>query len=92
MQIQEDKGNKDYQLPDAAQYAYCQRIVIQNKEYWLQMGCTDGNSLSLSVNIYEDNTCTKRSTVGGFDDANIDVSEIKVGPYLFFATTIIIHV
>ena len=78
MSIQEDKGNEDYELPDAAQYAYCQRMVIQNQEYWLQMGCTDGDSQSLSVNIYEDNTCTTRSTVDGFDDSNIDVSEIKV--------------
>jgi hypothetical protein len=78
MQIQEDKGYEDYELPDAANYAYCTRTVIQNEEYWLQIGCTDGTSQSISVNIYKDNTCTTRSVVDGYDDANIDVSEIQV--------------
>ncbi|KAL3922569.1 MAG: hypothetical protein SGILL_002134 [Bacillariaceae sp.] len=77
LQIQEDKGYDDYELPDAANYAYCTRTVIQNQEYWLQIGCTDGSSQSISVNIYEDNTCTTRSTIDGYDDANIDVSEIQ---------------
>lgn len=78
LQIQEDKGNEGYELPDAANYAYCTRAVIQNQEYWLQIGCTDGTTQSLSVNIYSDNTCTTRSVVEGYDDANIDVSEIQV--------------
>jgi hypothetical protein len=78
MQIQTDKGYDDYELPDAANYAYCTRMVIQNQEYWLQMGCADGTSQSIAVNIYTDNTCTIRSTVGGYDDANIDVSELQV--------------
>lgn len=78
MQIQEDKGYDDYELPEAADYAYCTRVVIQNEEYWLQIGCSDGNNLSISVNIYSDNTCTTRSVVDGYDDANIDVSEIQL--------------
>ena len=78
LQIQEDKGYEDYELPDAANYAYCTRIVIQNEEYWLQIGCTDGTSQSISVNIYTDNTCTTRSSLDGYDDSNIDVSEIQV--------------
>ena len=79
MQIQEDKGNEDYELPEVADYAYCTRVVIQNEERWLQIGCSDDDSLSIAVNIYDDNTCTTRSTIeGGYDDANIDVSEIQV--------------
>lgn len=79
MQIQEDKGYDDYQLPEVADYAYCTRVVIQNEERWLQIGCADDNSLSIAVNIYDDNTCTTRSTIeGGYDDANIDVSEIQM--------------
>lgn len=79
MQIQEDKGYDDYELPEAANYAYCTRVVIQNQELYLQMGCADDNSLSIAVNIYEDNTCTTRSSaVDGYDDANIDVSEIQL--------------
>lgn len=78
LQIQEDKGNEDFELPDAANYAYCTRAVIQNEEYWLQIGCSDGTTQSLSVNIYSDNTCTTRSVVDGYDDSNIDVSDIQV--------------
>ncbi len=79
MQIQEDKGNEDYELPEVADYAYCTRVVIQNQERWLQIGCADDSALSIAVNIYDDNTCTQRSTIeGGYDDANIDISEIQV--------------
>jgi hypothetical protein len=81
LQIQEDKGNEDFELPDAANYAYCTRAVIQNEEYWLQIGCSDGTTQSLSVNIYSDNTCTTRSVVDGYDDSNIDVSNIQVSPH-----------
>lgn len=81
-QIQQDKGNNDYELPEAAQYAYCTRKVVNGVEYWLQMGCSDSSTHSIAVNIYTDNTCTKRSKVNGLDDANIDVSEIQVGVYL----------
>jgi hypothetical protein len=78
-QIQEDKGYDDYELPEVADYAYCTRVVIQNEEKYLQIGCSDDSSLSVAVNIYDDNTCETRSTIeGGYDDANIDVSEIQV--------------
>jgi hypothetical protein len=79
MQIQEDKGYDDYELPEVANYAYCTRVVIQNQELYLQIGCSDDNSDSIAVNIYEDNACSTRSTVAdGYDDANIDVSEIQL--------------
>jgi hypothetical protein len=77
-QIQTDKGYDDYELPDAAQYAYCTQTEVNGVVYWLQMGCSDGTSQSIAVNIYSDNTCTTRSSVDGYDDANIDVSEIQV--------------
>lgn len=79
MQIQEDKGYDDYELPEVADYAHCTRVVIQNEEKYLQIGCSDDNSLGVAVNIYDDNTCETRSTIeGGYDDANIDVSEIQL--------------
>ncbi len=78
MQIQEDKGNDGYELPDAANYAYCTRTVKNNQEYWIQLGCSDATSQAIAVNIYSDNTCTTRSSVGGSDDANVDVSGIQV--------------
>jgi hypothetical protein len=78
MQSMQDKGYDDYETPDVAQYTECTRIVIQNEEYWLRLGCADGNTQSLSVNIYSDNTCTQKSEVDGYDDSNIDASGISV--------------
>jgi hypothetical protein len=75
---EQDKGNDDYVTPDSAQYTQCTQMVIQNQEYYVMLGCTDGTSQSISVNIYTDNTCETRSTVDGYDDANIDVSDIQV--------------
>jgi hypothetical protein len=87
-QIQTDKGYDDYELPDAAQYAYCTQYMVNGEEYWLQMGCSDGTSQSIAVNIYSDNTCTTRSSLDGYDDANIDVSEIQVrNPLLHLTVT-----
>lgn len=77
----QDYGYDDYVAPDAAQYIDCTYVQIQNQEYYVQLGCTDGTSQSISVNIYTDNTCETKSTVGGYDDANIDVSEIQVRDY-----------
>ena len=77
-QINEDQGYDDYVAPDVAQYTECTRMVIQNEEYWLRLGCTDGTTQALAVNIYTDNTCTTRSTVDGYDDSNIDTSELEV--------------
>jgi hypothetical protein len=78
-QIQEDKGYEDYELPEVADYAYCTRVVVQNQELYLQIGCNDDDPYSIAVNIYSDNTCQTRSVVGeGYDDANIDISEIQV--------------
>lgn len=75
----QDYGNDDYVTPDAAAYIDCTQVVIQNQEYYVQLGCTDGTSQSISVNIYTDNTCETRSTVDGYDDSNIDASEVQVG-------------
>mmetsp|Transcript_10912 Transcript_10912/g.16785 ORF Transcript_10912/g.16785 Transcript_10912/m.16785 type:complete len:405 (+) Transcript_10912:183-1397(+) len=77
-QDQEDQGVDDYVVPDAAAYTQCVNEVVQNNEYWVQLGCTDGNPLSLSVNIYQDNTCTTRDEEDGMDDSNIDVSELQL--------------
>jgi hypothetical protein len=84
-QIQQDKGYDDYVLPDASQYAYCTRKVVNGNEYWLQMGCSDSTSQGIAVNIYTDNTCTTRSTVDGYDDANVDLSEIQVSPHYHYS-------
>jgi hypothetical protein len=74
----QDQGYDDYVAPDAAAYIDCTYLQIEGKEYYVQLGCTDGTSQSISVNIYTDNTCETKSTVNGYDDANIDVSELKL--------------
>ena len=78
LQIMEDQGNDDYVAPDVAQYTECTRVVIQNQQYWLRLGCTDGTTQKLAVNIYSDNTCSTRSKVDGYDDSNIDTSDLVV--------------
>jgi len=73
-----DQGYDDYVTPDSAMYLDCVQQQVSGKNYWFQIGCTDGTSQSLSVNIYSDNTCTTRSVVDGMDDSAIDVSDIQV--------------
>ena len=77
----EDQG-LEYEAPDVAQYAYCTEYEIQNQIFYFQLGCADDNS-GLAVNIYTDNACTIKSEVNGFDDANIDVSQIKVSFFFY---------
>ena len=70
---------QNYDYPAVSQYISCSPFVIENVEYYFQLGCADGTTQALAVNIYKDNACTQRSTVdGGYDDSNIDVSEIQV--------------
>lgn len=73
-----DNGNDDYAAPDAAQYAQCTPFQIQGTYYYMQLGCADGATGQIAVNIYEDNACTVRSAVDGSDDANFDVSDLQV--------------
>jgi len=75
---EEDKGNDDYVTPDSSEYLDCQEKVVGDDVYYVQLGCSDSSSSSLSVNIYSDNTCETKSEVEGYDDSNIDVSEIQV--------------
>ena len=73
-QNEQDKQNVDYAIPDSIQYTSC----VAQGNYYLMLGCTDDSTQSLSVNIYTDNTCETRDVENGYDDANIDVSDIQV--------------
>jgi len=73
----EDQGY-EYEEPEVAQYAYCTPFEIENQMFYFQLGCADDSTEKLAVNIYEDNTCTTRSAVDGYDDSNIDVSAVQV--------------
>jgi hypothetical protein len=74
-----DINNDDWEIPATAAYTSCTQIEVQNQKYFVQLGCTDGTSQSISVNIYADNTCETRDFENGLDDSNIDVSDIQVG-------------
>jgi hypothetical protein len=76
-QDMEEQGY-DYEYPAVATYISCTAFTIQNQQFYFQLGCADGTSQALAVNIYTDKACTTRSVVDGYDDSNIDVSEIKV--------------
>jgi hypothetical protein len=68
----------DYQVPSAAQFIGCTPYQFNGQQYYFQLGCADGTTQALAVNIYSDNTCTTRSLVDGYDDSNIDVSALQV--------------
>jgi len=73
----------EYEQPEVAQYLQCTGFVINNQQFYLQVGCADDTSQAIAVNIYEDNACSVRSVVDGYDDSNIDVSAIQVRTNIF---------
>ena len=75
-----DLGIDDWSIPANAAYTSCTQVNVQNQIIYVQLGCTDGTSQSISVNIYSDNTCETRDISNGFDDSTIDVSDIQVRP------------
>jgi hypothetical protein len=83
-QAKADQGYDDWEVPDVAQYIECTAFEIENTIFYMQLGCADGTSQALAVNIYTDNTCTNRSIVEGYDDSNIDVSALKVRAIVSF--------
>lgn len=73
-----DQGYDDYVTPDSAQYLDCVQQQVSGRNLYFQIGCTDGTSQSLSVNIYTENTCTERFLEDGYDDSAIDVSDLQI--------------
>lgn len=72
-----DFGGDDYVSPDTT-YVSCYPYETNNGVYYVQLGCTDGDSQSLSVNVYKDNTCeTPDKNEHGMDDVTIDVSDLQ---------------
>jgi len=72
----QDNGN-DYEAPDAASYVQCTVTEVENQVMYLQVGCSDVTSKSIAINIYSDATCETPSKVDGYDDANVDITEIQ---------------
>lgn len=71
----QDQGyGDDYEAPAAAQYLDCTPFMSQSGTYYyFQLGCADGTSQALAINLYSDNTCETRIEVEGNDDVSVDV-------------------
>lgn len=68
----------DYVAPDST-YVDCYPYETNNGVYYVKLGCTDGTSQSLSVNVYQDNACTKPDkNADGIDDTTIDASDLQI--------------
>lgn len=78
MTNQQDMGYEDYELPESSQYAECTYKAVNGEAYYVMAGCDDSNKHQLAVNIYQDETCEKPSSVDGMDDSNIDISDIQI--------------
>lgn len=74
----EDFDGDDYVSPDTTFLNCYPYETNSGSVYYLQLGCTDGDSQSLSVNAYKDNTCqTPDKNAEGIDDTYIDVSGLQ---------------
>lgn len=68
----------DYVAPDST-YVDCYPYETNNGVYYVKLGCTDGTSQSLSVNVYKDNTCTESDrNADGMDDTTLDASDLQI--------------
>ena len=76
----EDQG-QDFDNPEIAQYIACTAYEINNKNYYLQIGCSDETTQAVNVNIFDDNACTKPSSLDRSAVADFDVSPIQVRAY-----------
>lgn len=76
----EDQG-QDFDYPEIAQYIACTAYEINNKNYYLQFGCSDETTQAVIVNIFDDNACTKPSSLDRSAVADFDVSPIQVRAY-----------
>jgi hypothetical protein len=74
----QDMYGDDYAAPDTTYVNCYPHTTDSGAVYYVQMGCTDGSTQSLSVNVYKDNVCSKPDKSYGFDDSNIDVSHLQV--------------
>jgi len=74
----EDMGVDDYASPDLT-FINCNQYETNNGVYYAQLGCTDDDSQSLSVQLYSDNTCeTPDRNQYGEDDLAFDVDDLQL--------------
>lgn len=67
-------AGEEYEYPDLMNYLDCTYKNIAGGDYYIQLGCSDGDTSSLAVNIYTDAQCTESSDdLYGGDDANVEI-------------------
>mmetsp|Transcript_8012 Transcript_8012/g.18295 ORF Transcript_8012/g.18295 Transcript_8012/m.18295 type:complete len:386 (+) Transcript_8012:153-1310(+) len=67
-------AGEEYEYPDLMNYLECTYKNIAGGDYYIQLGCSDGDTSSLAVNIYTDAQCTESSDdLYGGDDANVEI-------------------
>ena len=76
-----DDQGQDYEYPEVVQYIACTAYEINKNNYYLQFGCSDETTQAVIVNIFDDNACTKPSSLDRSAVADLDVSPIQVRAY-----------
>ena len=76
----EDQG-QEFDYPEVAQYIACTAYEMNNKNYYLQFGCSDETSQAVTINIFDDNACTKPSSADRSALNDFDVSSLQVRPF-----------
>jgi len=73
-----DNGVDDYVSPYST-FINCYPYETNGGVYYAQLGCTDGDSQSLAVGLFTDNTCeTPDKDATGDDDLSFDVSALQL--------------
>jgi len=73
-----DNGVDDYISPYST-FINCYPYETNGGIYYAQLGCTDGDSQSLAVGLFTDNTCeTPDKDATGDDDLSFDVSALQL--------------
>jgi hypothetical protein len=72
-----DQG-QEYEYPDVTQFIPCTQYQINDYNYYLQFGCSDETTQAITINIFEDNACSKRSSIDPSAIADFDLSSIQV--------------
>jgi hypothetical protein len=68
-----DSG-EEYTYPDAADYVNCTYAQVNNKGYYLQLGCNAKSPSGMAVNVFNDASCTS--------PVSIDTSSLPNDLYL----------
>jgi hypothetical protein len=72
-----DQG-QDFEYPDVSQFIPCTQYQINNNYYYLQFGCSDETTQAITIKIFDDAACTKRSEGDNSALDYFDISSVQV--------------